>query len=96
MKTTEFNDLLASVKEAGEIKRGERPASRRFIFSPPDIKHVRRSLNVSQAAFSKMIGVSVNTLQNWEQGRREPEGPARALLTVAARNPQAVLAALNG
>ena len=96
MKPTDFNELLASVKEAGEIKRGKRSAARRFVFAPPDIKRVRHSLNVSQATFSRMIGVSVDTLQNWEQGRREPEGPARALLTVAAKNPQAVLAALNG
>lgn len=95
MKKNDFDELLASVKEAGSIKRGKSPASRRFEFSPPDIKKVRRSLNVSQAAFSRMIGVSVDTLQNWEQGRREPEGPARALLVVAAKNPQAVLAALH-
>lgn len=48
----------------------------------------------SQAEFARMIGVSVATLQNWEQGRRRPEGPARALLKVAAVNPQAVAAAL--
>ena len=95
MKKNDFNELLASVKEAGNIKRGEKPASRRFEFSPPDIKEVRRSLNVTQEVFSRMIGVSVDTLQNWEQGRREPEGPARALLTVAAKNPQAVLSALH-
>ena len=95
MKKNDFDELLVSVKEAGSIKRGERPARRRFEFSPPDIKKVRKSLNVTQAAFARMIGVSVDTLQNWEQGRREPEGPARALLTVAAKNPQAVLSALH-
>ena len=95
MKKNDFDELLASVKEAGNIKRGESPASRSFEFSPLDIKKVRRSLNVTQAAFARMIGVSVDTLQNWEQGRREPEGPARALLTVAAKNPQAVLSALH-
>ena len=94
-KKNDFDELLASVKEAGNIKRGESPASRSFEFSPLDIKKVRRSLNVTQAAFARMIGVSVDTLQNWEQGRREPEGPARALLTVAAKNPQAVLSALH-
>ena len=72
MKKNDFNELLASVKEAGSIKRGESPASRSFEFSPPNIKKVRRSLNVTQEAFSRMIGVSVDTLQNWEQGRREP------------------------
>ncbi len=94
MKKSDFNELLASVKEAGRIKRGRQSKSRQFAFPPLDIKRVRRKLNVSQAVFSHMIGVSVDTLQNWEQGRREPGGPARALLAVAARNPQAVLEAL--
>jgi putative transcriptional regulator len=51
-------------------------------------------LQQSQSEFALMIGVSVATLQNWEQGRRKPEGPARALLQVALRNPEAVKAAL--
>ncbi|PYV38295.1 MAG: transcriptional regulator, partial [Acidobacteria bacterium] len=49
----------------------------------------------SQAEFALMIGVSVATLKNWEQGRRTPEGPARALLKVAAKNPKAVAEALS-
>jgi len=56
---------------------------------------VRKSLSVSQAEFAMMIGVSVRTLQNWEQGRRKPEGPAKALLRVASKNPKAVLEALH-
>ncbi|MFW5812852.1 MAG: helix-turn-helix domain-containing protein [Fibrobacterota bacterium] len=55
----------------------------------------RKRLHLSQSEFALMIGVSKYTLQNWEQGRREPEGPARALLRVADRNPQAVLEALH-
>ncbi|HUG92463.1 MAG TPA: helix-turn-helix domain-containing protein [Planctomycetaceae bacterium] len=55
---------------------------------------VRRRLGKSQNEVARMIGVSVATLQNWEQGRRRPEGPARALLKVAAMNPEAVAAAL--
>lgn len=96
MKKNDFDELLASVKEAGQIKKGTVTPSRRFEFSPMNIKKVRRSLKVSQNVFSRMIGVSVNTLQNWEQGRREPDGPARALLTVAEKNPDAVYAALHG
>jgi putative transcriptional regulator len=61
-----------------------------------DVKAVRQRLGKSQAEFARMIGVSVATLQNWEQGRRRPEGPARALLKVAAANPEAVAAALAG
>jgi putative transcriptional regulator len=96
MKKNDFDELLASVKEAGQIKKGIAVPSRRFEFSSMNIKKVRRSLNVSQNTFSRMIGVSINTLQNWEQGRREPDGPARALLIVAEKNPDAVYTALHG
>jgi putative transcriptional regulator len=96
MKKNDFEELMASVKEAGQIKKGRVTASRRFAFSPMNIKKVRQSLNVSQTVFSQMIGVSVNTLQNWEQGRREPDGPARALLIIAEKNPEAVYRALHG
>jgi len=50
---------------------------------------------MSQTEFAAMIGVSARTLQNWEQGRRNPDGPAKALLKVAVKNPQAVLEALH-
>ncbi len=64
-------------------------------FRPADIKSTRARLGKSQAEFAMMIGVSLSTLQNWEQGRRSPEGPARALLKVAAENPKAVAQALG-
>jgi len=83
------------VKQAGKIKRGKLKAARVFHFKPADIKAVREKLNVSQSEFAMMIGVSVSTLQNWEQGRRQPEGPARALLKVAAENPEVVAEALS-
>jgi len=95
MKKTDFNELMESVREAGRIYNGKKPASRRTVVSPLDIKRIRGSLNVSQSLFAEMIGVSVDTLQNWEQGRREPKGPARALLIVAEKNPHAVLSALH-
>jgi putative transcriptional regulator len=88
--------LIESVKQAGEIKRGERQPSRVFDFSPLDVKAIRAQLHQSQSEFANMIGVSVGTLQNWEQGRRKPKGPARALLQVALRNPEAVKQALSG
>ena len=62
---------------------------------PADIKSIRLKLGKSQSEFALMIGVSLATLQNWEQGRRIPEGPARALLKVAADNPKAVADALG-
>jgi putative transcriptional regulator len=58
-------------------------------------KWCMKKLNVSQNEFALMIGVSVRTLQNWEQGRRKPEGPAKALLKVASKNPSAVLDAIH-
>ncbi|MDD3927085.1 MAG: NadS family protein, partial [bacterium] len=83
------------VKEAGMIKRGEIAPSRVFKYDAPDIKAIRQKLNVSQTKFARLIGVSPATLRNWEQGRRKPEGPAKALLQVVAKNPSAVLEALH-
>lgn len=95
MKNEDFEMLVSSIKEAGEIKKGKKAPSRVFEVDAPEIKTVRDSLHVSQSEFALMIGVSVRTLQNWEQGRRKPEGPAKALLRVASRNPKAVLDALH-
>jgi putative transcriptional regulator len=66
-----------------------------YEIKPPEIKMVRENLNISQNEFALMIGVSVRTLQNWEQGRRQPEGPAKALLRIASKNPSTVLEALH-
>jgi putative transcriptional regulator len=96
VKETAFRELLKSVRQAGRIRRGSLRPSRTTEFEPADVKAVRAKLKVSQSEFALMIGVSVATLQNWEQGRRTPEGPALALLRVAARNPKAVAAALHG
>jgi putative transcriptional regulator len=60
-----------------------------------DVKRIRAKLDQSQEEFAMMIGVSVGTLRNWEQGRRTPDGPALALLRVAERNPRAVVEALH-
>jgi putative transcriptional regulator len=95
-KNQDFEKLLASVKQAGGIRKGRLKPSRVAKVIAPDIKAIRRDLAVSQGQFARIIGVSVTTLQNWEQGRRQPHGPARALLKVASRNPRAVLQALYG
>jgi len=95
MKKEHFSKLVASIKEAGEIKAGQKRPSRKYEVTPPDIKMVREKLQVTQREFATMIGVSTRTLQNWEQGRRKPEGPANALLRVATKNPKAVLDALH-
>lgn len=94
MKKKDFDSLVKSIRQAGRIKRGKMKPSRVMEFTPVDVKAIRQRLGKSQSEFAFMIGVSVATLQNWEQGRRRPDGPARALLKVAAANPEAVSAAL--
>jgi putative transcriptional regulator len=95
MKDAAFKELLKSVRQAGAIRRGRARPSRVTVFKPADVKAVRAKLGQTQSEFALMIGVSVATLRNWEQGRRTPDGPALALLRVAAQNPGAVAAALH-
>lgn len=95
MRKKDFNDLVKSVRQAGSIRRKKMRPSRVVTFKPADVRAVRDSLGKSQTEFAMMIGVSVATLRNWEQGRRTPEGPAQALLRVAAHNPKAVASALR-
>ena len=95
MKDAAFRELLISVRQAGQTRRGTQRPSRTTTFRPTDVQTVRAKLGASQAEFALMIGVSVATLRNWEQGRRTPDGPALALLRVAARNPKAVIQALH-
>lgn len=91
MKTDMFEELLQSVKEGGAILRGEAAPARAYSVSDPDVAEVREIYGLSQTKFAGLLGISVRTLQNWEQRRRKPEGPARVLLRVAARHPEAVL-----
>ena len=90
MKQDLFKELVASVREGGAILRGEAKASRTFNVDGPDIKRIRANYQLSQVQFAALLGISVGTLRNWEQGRRAPHGPARVLLQVAAKHPQAV------
>lgn len=95
MKKELFDELVESVAEAGKIREGLSKPSRVFSYRPLDVKRIRNRLHVSQSQFSLMIGVSKSTLQNWEQGRRKPDGPAKALLRVVDKRPEAVLEALQ-
>jgi Predicted transcriptional regulator len=95
MKNKEFKELLISIDQAKKIHSGRLKAGRITAFNPVMVKNIRLKLHASQAAFARMIGVSIGTLQNWEQGRRRPEGPALALLKVAEINPRAVIKALH-
>lgn len=91
MKKELFEELSESVRQGGAIMRGELKPSRVFEFADPDVRAIRAQYGLSQEKFASLIGISVGTLRNWEQGRRSPEGPARVLLRVAARHPEAVL-----
>lgn len=90
MKDDLFNELVASVREGGAILRGAEKPTRTFVVDGPNIKRVRANYQLSQNEFASLLGISVKTLRNWEQGRRIPEGPARVLLQVAAKHPDAV------
>ena len=72
--------------------RTQEPVS---LIRPADVKAIRYKLNQSQSEFATMIGVSLSTLQGWEEGRHHPDGPAQALLRVAAKNPKIVAKALG-
>lgn len=86
-----FAELEESLREGMEIVRGEKQPSRTFQLDAPDIKAIRENMHLTQQQFAALMGISMRTLQNWEQGRRSPEGPARVLLQVAAKHPQALL-----
>jgi putative transcriptional regulator len=94
MKAAAFRELTKSIKQAGRIRRGEARPTRTSTFRPADVAEIRARLGKSQTEFARMIGVSTATLQNWEQGRRVPHGPALALLRVTAVNPRLVARAL--
>lgn len=96
MKNEDFSQLVVSIKQAGAIKRGDLPAYRVTRLLAADVQGIRVNLKLTQTAFANLIGVSPRTVQNWEQNRREPDGPARALLQVAAKHPQAVFETLHG
>lgn len=91
-----FAELVESVTQMDEIVRGERQPFREFHFDAVKVREIRRATGLSQAEFAQKIDVAVGTLRNWEQGRRDPEGPARALLRAIDNDPVHVLAALSG
>ena len=84
-----FAELMESVREGGAILRVN-SSSRKFVIEAPDVKQIREGYDLSQREFAALLGISIKTLQNWEQGRRTPHGAARILLQVAAKHPNAV------
>jgi putative transcriptional regulator len=92
MKKELFEQLTASLREAGQIRRGTLKVSRVFQVDPKnDLVKIRGQLGLSQSKFAALLGISADTLQNWEQGRREPTGPAKVLLKIALKNPRLLL-----
>ena len=86
---------VADDPDAAPLLTDQQLAQMRVVW-PADIAETRRRLGRSQAEFAARFGISPGTLRNWEQGRRVPEGPARVLLRVIERDPEAVRRALRG
>ena len=101
MRKDLFDQLVESVKEMKAIRTGKRKPARvtraddLLRTGAPDVAALRGHFQLSQAKFAALLGISVDTMQNWEQGRRQPEGPARVLLRVAAVHPEALLSVMQ-
>src|SRR5688572_7014024 len=90
-----FEKLLKSVKQMDAIRTGGRKPARIAEVLVIDVKAAREKTGLSQAEFARLLNVSKGTLLNWEQGRRTPTGPARALLKAVAADPEHVIRALH-
>ncbi len=96
MDKEHFEQLVAGVQlmkrhMAGKPVRGARTT----IVREPDVRVIREAASISQSQFARLIGVNLRTLQNWEQRRTRPSGPARALLKIVASDPKAAIEALH-
>ena len=96
MDKKHFDQLVKGVREmkkhrVGKPVRGIRVSQ----LDEPDVRAIRKAANISQSQFAALIGVNVRTLQNWEQHRTRPTGPARALLRIVASNPKSAIEALH-
>lgn len=90
-----FKNLLESVQQADEIIKEKLAASRITEFAEPEVKAIRAKTGLTQERFASVVGVSKRTLENWEQGRRQPTGPARALLKILDANPNLAISTLQ-
>ncbi len=95
-KSNMFEELLASVQEMDKITKGKKAAARVTEFPEPEVKAIREKTGLSQIRFAILIGVSKRTLENWEQGRRHPTGPAKALLRILEADPEQAVRTLHG
>ncbi len=85
-----FSELAESVREGGAICRGEKEASRTFVISPPDVLRIRERYGLTQTELAALLGVGVDTVAGWEEGKESPQGAVRVLLQVADKHPEAV------
>ena len=90
-----YNELLASVQQADDIQQQKLAAGRVTLVADPEVKAIRAKMGLTQQRFANLVGVSQRTLENWEQGRRQPTGPARALLKILDADPIYALKALQ-
>ncbi len=80
-------EILEGIREIKAFKAGKIDLRTRELLEPSSPKEIRKKLGISQAAFAGLMGVSLRTVQDWEQGRREPSGPAKSLLRIAEQRP---------
>jgi putative transcriptional regulator len=92
---TMFKDLMNGLDEVDAFLAGQTVGYRVTLPSEVDVKGIRKRLKMTQARFSSIFGFSLDAVKHWEGGRRTPESSARAFLTVIAKNPNAVIAALH-
>jgi len=91
MEDLQFNELIKSTKEAKNILQEKVNASRTFFIEEPNAKEIREKYKLTQNEFANLLNISVNTLRNWEQGRRTPDGPAKVLLNIANTHPEVLI-----
>ncbi|MGB9591444.1 MAG: helix-turn-helix domain-containing protein [Candidatus Kryptoniota bacterium] len=80
-------EILEGIREVKAYKAGKKALRTHTLKEPAPVREIRTKLKLSQSAFAGLMGVSVRTIQDWEQGRRKPSGPAVALLRIAEQNP---------
>lgn len=95
MKKELFDELIASIEEGGAIIRNEIKPSKKLNVKDIDVKKIREGMNLSQSQFAELLGISLGTIRNWEQGRRSPAGAARVLLSVAENDPEYLFNAIQ-
>jgi putative transcriptional regulator len=84
-------EILEGIQEIKAHKSGEKTLRTHMLRQPAPPRVIRAKLKLSQAAFAGLMGVSLRTVQDWEQGRRKPSGPAEALLRIAEQKPEVFL-----